>query len=120
MNEKPKKNLEVKTRAELSCDERGRIKVRVIKPCRNPRLAFCEVLEGELQGTTIVVDVKRGGLFAPGVEFEAVRPRADSKYQWHYDGPLPRFRGDAHMGAQLRGRVIGQTLRGIRGISVIG
>ena len=80
-------------RAGLSCDEQGRIKVRVVKACRNPRLADCLVLEGEQEGKRILVDVRRSALFIPGMVFEAVRPRGDSRFSWHYTGALPRFRG---------------------------
>jgi hypothetical protein len=111
-------------RAGLTCDERGRIKVRVVKACPNPRLADCLVLEGEQEGKRILVDVRRSAVFYPGVEFEAVRPRGDSKYVWEYRGPLPRWRGDPHLEgvrAAPRGRVVGQAAtRGIRGIRVIG
>jgi hypothetical protein len=102
-------------RAGLTCDERGRIKVRVVKACPNPRLADCLVLEGEQEGQRILVDVRKSAVFYPGFEFEAVRPRGDSRFEWHYTGPLPRFRGDRHLGAP-RGRMAGQaaTARGIR------
>jgi hypothetical protein len=106
-------------RAGLSCDERGRIKVRVVKACPNPRLADCLVLEGEQEGTRILVDVRKSALFHPGMEFEATRPRGDSKYVWEYRGPLPRWRGDRCMGSPYRSRSTSR-LRGQRGISVVG
>jgi hypothetical protein len=105
-------------RAGLTCDERGRIKVRVVKACPNPRLADCLVLEGEQEGTRILVDVRKSAVFYPGVEFEATRPRGDSKYVWEYRGPLPRWRGDRHVGSLYRGRQRGQ--HGQRGIQVVG
>jgi hypothetical protein len=105
-------------RAGLSCDERGRIKVRVVKACPNPRLADCLVLEGEQEGTRILVDVRKSAVFYPGVEIEVSRPRGDSKFQWAYTGPLPRWRGDRCMGSPYRGRQAG-AVRGQRGIHVV-
>jgi hypothetical protein len=105
-------------RAGLTCDERGRIKVRVVKACPNPRLADCLVLEGEQEGTRILVDVRKSAVFYPGVEIEASRARGDSKYAWEYRGLLPRWRGDRCMGSPYRGRRVG-AMRGQRGIQVV-
>jgi hypothetical protein len=106
-------------RAGLTCDERGRIKVRVVKACRNPRLADCLVLEGEQEGQRILVDVRKSAVFHPGFEFEAVRPRGDSRYVWEYRGPLPRWRGDQHLESPYRVRQAG-AVRGQRGIHIVG
>jgi hypothetical protein len=115
--EKAKKPLT--GRAALSCDERGRIQVRVIKVCPNPRLAECLVLEGEQEGERILVDVRRSAVFMSGMTIEATRPRGDSRHAWEYRGPLPRWRGDRHLGAPhtAAGR---SAVRGIRGIQVVG
>jgi len=107
-------------RAALSCDEQGRIRVRVVRSCRNPRLADCLVLEGEREGQRILVDVRKSALFYPGMTLEAVRPRGDSRHAWEYRGPLPRWRGDRCLGAP-RGKAAGQaTVRGQRGIRIVG
>jgi hypothetical protein len=44
---------------------------------------------------------------------EATRPRGDSNFEWHYTGPLPRWRGDRHLGAPRRGAAGQAATRGI-------
>jgi hypothetical protein len=106
-------------KVDLGLEQSGvTVRVRVVKACPNPRLAQCAPLEGELKDQRILVDVRQSALFYPGFEFEAVRPRGDSKYAWEYRGPLPRWRGDRSMGSPYRGRQRGQ--RGQRGIQVVG
>jgi hypothetical protein len=102
-----------KTRAELTCDERGVVRVKVTRLLRNPRLAECTALEGEQEGKRILVDVRRCSLFHPGMEIEAHRARGGGRFAWEYRGPLPRWRGDRHLGAPQR---FGgpQAVRGIR------
>ena len=69
----------------------GKVMVRVMRVCANPRLLLCAYSESGTE-SRVLVRVGRNANFRLGMELEARRAAREGE-PWIYEGRMPRFCG---------------------------